>query len=92
MEGNNITSNLLHDISYSSLTTVLSTEQDSRILATSHVMYKIGRFGYMKYMIQLGIKSVRSGHIRDRKAKFFFSAVHWWNRCRFNLLSLPFTF
>ena len=45
MDGNNITSNLIHNASYSNFTTVPSTGEDPRILATSHIMYKIGLCG-----------------------------------------------
>ena len=46
MEGNNITSNLIYNASYSSFTPISSsTEEDPRILATSLLMYKIGLYG-----------------------------------------------
>ena len=44
MNGNNITSGLVHNAPYSSFTTVPSTEEDPRILAAYHVMYKIGTY------------------------------------------------
>ena len=45
MEGNfDTTPNLMDNISYSRLVTVSATEKDSRILATSHMMYKIGMY------------------------------------------------
>ena len=44
MNGNNITSDLVHNASYSSFTTVPSTEEDPRISAAYHVMYKIGTY------------------------------------------------
>ena len=43
MDATNITSILIHNASYPSLTTVSSTEEDPRILAASHLMYKIGK-------------------------------------------------
>ena len=48
MDGTNITTNLIHNASYPSLTTVSSTEEDPRILATSYLMYKIGMCGNKK--------------------------------------------
>ena len=51
MDGNNITSNLIYNASFSSFTTVSSTEEDPRILATYHVMYKIGLYGNKIYAI-----------------------------------------
>ena len=44
MDGNNITSNFVQNVSYSSFTMVPSTEEDPRILATSYLMYKIGMY------------------------------------------------
>ena len=44
MEGNFDTTSYL--VSNISLTTVSSTKEDSRILATSHMMYKIGMYGH----------------------------------------------
>ena len=52
MDGNDTTLNSVDNISYSRLITVSSTEEDSRILATSYTMYKIGMYGHQYYIIK----------------------------------------
>ena len=80
MDGNNITSNLIHNASYSSFTTVSSIEKDPRILATSLLMYKIGMCGNKVYdIIMYQINGLELGYDHsDTTGKWELVGVNPW--------------